>query len=70
MQLNSAEFERENTCSTRNMKGKKQTVNPADPATVNPGPDLRTRGWYRRFGQQYVALLYKNGEMYEAACIP
>jgi ABC-type multidrug transport system ATPase subunit len=61
VQLTPAAFELEGTISMRSMKGKKQTVDPADPATAHDGPDLRTRGWHRRFGQQFVVLLYKNG---------
>lgn len=46
------------------MKGKHLTANGMDGTDADAGqqPDLRTRGWHRRFGQQYVALLYKNGE--------
>jgi hypothetical protein len=62
VQLTSAEFALRSTCSARKMKGKKQTVDAADPAAANAGQDLRTRGWHRRFGQQFIALLYKNGE--------
>ncbi len=48
------------------MSKKQAPVGAADAANELNKTDMRTRGWHRRFGQQYVALLYKNGETEES----
>ena len=45
------------------MNDEKHADDPAEDAASMPRPQLRTLGWHRRFGQQYVALLHKNGEI-------
>lgn len=44
------------------MDGKDRAAAAGNAADATPQPDLRTLGWHCRFGQQYLALLYKNGE--------